>query len=362
MTVSEVSGYGRQKGHTEVYRGAEYDIALVPKIRIEIVVADADVDGHRRPRSSARPAPARSATARCGSPPWTPWCGSAPATATRPRSDRDRPVPGAPPRRTRSASRPTTTAAARRPASPWCRRRLRARRAGAVLRPRRRAGLTTRASTSGRVAEQVWYPLWDSGAKLDHSVRTMPEMVAAADADLQGRARACSTSATSPATRTSPCGCAPRCSRSWRRSARERLPALQGAGARPPRADRRAGAPLGARPQGGRGRAARRHRAQGAGRHLAGRRPARRARAQPAGAARRPRRAARARRARRPTGSPPSCGPSSPTGSGSTDARAAQVHVRELGRRITHLSRLTWRRVDAVLAGPRRRRRRGARR
>jgi hypothetical protein len=36
MTVSEVQGYGRQKGHTEVYRGAEYDIALVPKIRIEI--------------------------------------------------------------------------------------------------------------------------------------------------------------------------------------------------------------------------------------------------------------------------------------------------------------------------------------
>jgi nitrogen regulatory protein P-II 1 len=43
MTVSEVSGYGRQKGHTEVYRGAEYDIALVPKIRLEIVVDDADV-------------------------------------------------------------------------------------------------------------------------------------------------------------------------------------------------------------------------------------------------------------------------------------------------------------------------------
>jgi nitrogen regulatory protein P-II 1 len=44
MTVSEVSGYGRQKGHTEVYRGAEYDIALVPKIRIEIVVDEHDVD------------------------------------------------------------------------------------------------------------------------------------------------------------------------------------------------------------------------------------------------------------------------------------------------------------------------------
>jgi nitrogen regulatory protein P-II 1 len=44
MTVSEVSGYGRQKGHTEVYRGAEYDIALVPKVRIEIVVDDTEVD------------------------------------------------------------------------------------------------------------------------------------------------------------------------------------------------------------------------------------------------------------------------------------------------------------------------------
>ena len=45
MTVSEVSGYGRQKGHTEVYRGAEYDVALVPKIRIEIALDDGDVDG-----------------------------------------------------------------------------------------------------------------------------------------------------------------------------------------------------------------------------------------------------------------------------------------------------------------------------
>jgi nitrogen regulatory protein P-II 1 len=42
--VSEVSGYGRQKGHTEVYRGAEYDIALVPKIRVEIVVDDPEAD------------------------------------------------------------------------------------------------------------------------------------------------------------------------------------------------------------------------------------------------------------------------------------------------------------------------------
>ena len=44
MTVSEVSGYGRQKGHTEVYRGAEYDVALVPKVRLEVVVDDGDAD------------------------------------------------------------------------------------------------------------------------------------------------------------------------------------------------------------------------------------------------------------------------------------------------------------------------------
>ncbi|HKE68117.1 MAG TPA: P-II family nitrogen regulator [Nocardioidaceae bacterium] len=44
MTVTEASGYGRQKGHTEVYRGAEYDVALVPKVRVELVVADDDVD------------------------------------------------------------------------------------------------------------------------------------------------------------------------------------------------------------------------------------------------------------------------------------------------------------------------------
>jgi len=44
MTVSEVSGYGRQKGHTEVYRGAEYDVALVPKIRLEIAIPDDDVE------------------------------------------------------------------------------------------------------------------------------------------------------------------------------------------------------------------------------------------------------------------------------------------------------------------------------
>jgi nitrogen regulatory protein P-II 1 len=42
MTVTEVSGYGRQRGHTEVYRGAEYVVDFVPKVRIEMVVDDED--------------------------------------------------------------------------------------------------------------------------------------------------------------------------------------------------------------------------------------------------------------------------------------------------------------------------------
>ena len=44
ITVSEASGYGRQKGHTEVYRGAEYTVDLVPKIRVEVLVDEDDAD------------------------------------------------------------------------------------------------------------------------------------------------------------------------------------------------------------------------------------------------------------------------------------------------------------------------------
>ena len=44
MTVTEVKGFGRQKGHTELYRGAEYVVDFLPKIKIEVVVADETVD------------------------------------------------------------------------------------------------------------------------------------------------------------------------------------------------------------------------------------------------------------------------------------------------------------------------------
>ena len=45
MMVSEIKGYGRQSGHTEIYRGAEYTVNFVPKLRLELVVDDAQVDG-----------------------------------------------------------------------------------------------------------------------------------------------------------------------------------------------------------------------------------------------------------------------------------------------------------------------------
>ncbi len=44
MTVSEVKGYGRQKGHTEIYRGAEYAVSFLPKLKVEAIVSAGDVD------------------------------------------------------------------------------------------------------------------------------------------------------------------------------------------------------------------------------------------------------------------------------------------------------------------------------
>jgi nitrogen regulatory protein P-II 2 len=44
MTITEVKGYGRQKGHTEIYRGAEYAVNFLPKLRVEVAVADDEAD------------------------------------------------------------------------------------------------------------------------------------------------------------------------------------------------------------------------------------------------------------------------------------------------------------------------------
>jgi hypothetical protein len=206
MTVSEVSGYGRQKGHTEVYRGAEYDIALVPKIRIEIVVDDADADDVVDDRSSRPRRPARSATARSGSARSSPWSGCAPATATRPRSDILRGMT----RRSASAHAPPPTSCARRRTPTWA-----APDVGVALVAVGGYGRGELAPYSdldvvlvhddgvddGELAEQLWYPLWDSGAKLDHSVRSLPRCIAAGRPTCGWRS-ACSTPGTSRATPT----------------------------------------------------------------------------------------------------------------------------------------------------------------
>ena len=54
MTVSEVRGFGRSRGHTELYRGSEYTIEFVPKLKIEIVVAEENVDKVVESRSTSR--------------------------------------------------------------------------------------------------------------------------------------------------------------------------------------------------------------------------------------------------------------------------------------------------------------------
>ena len=64
MTVTEVRGHGKQKGHTAVYRGKEYNVSLLPKMEIEVVVQDRLVDDASR-RSCRRRAPARSETDAC---------------------------------------------------------------------------------------------------------------------------------------------------------------------------------------------------------------------------------------------------------------------------------------------------------
>jgi [protein-PII] uridylyltransferase len=202
----------------------------------------------------------------------------------------------------------------------------------------------------GRAAEDLWYPLWDSGTRLDHSVRSLPEMVEAARGDvkvalglldvrhLAGDAGLTVQLRTTMLTE-------------WRRDARSRLPALHEL-------------------------VRSRHQLLGELAHLSvpdvkeaggGLRDATVLKALvaswlvdvPHGELEHSRRALLDVRdvlhevAGRGTDriAPETWGPLA-EGLGLTDERAAQVHVRELGRRIHHLSRLTWRRADALLTRP----------
>ena len=66
LTVTETQGFGQQRGHSEVYRGAEYATDFVPKVKLEIVTSDEQVR-RSSPRLLMLPIPAKSATARSGS-------------------------------------------------------------------------------------------------------------------------------------------------------------------------------------------------------------------------------------------------------------------------------------------------------
>jgi hypothetical protein len=85
LMVSEVKGYGRQSGHTEIYRGAEYVVNFVPKVKLELVVPDSASTRSSR-RSPARRRPARSATARSSCSTSNRRCACAPARPATTRS------------------------------------------------------------------------------------------------------------------------------------------------------------------------------------------------------------------------------------------------------------------------------------
>ena len=81
MTVTEVRGYGRQKGHTEIYRGAEYAISFLPKLKVEVAVTDERVEEAISAITSAARS-GRSETARYSSSSSMPPCACAPAKPT----------------------------------------------------------------------------------------------------------------------------------------------------------------------------------------------------------------------------------------------------------------------------------------
>ena len=82
MMVSEVKGFGAQSGHTETYRGAEYTVNFVPKIKLEIAVTDAAAAGWSKP-SPKRPAPGKSVMVKFSSLTWNKPCACARAKQTK---------------------------------------------------------------------------------------------------------------------------------------------------------------------------------------------------------------------------------------------------------------------------------------
>src|SRR5206468_718095 len=148
LTVSEVQGYGRQKGHTEVYRGAEYTVEFVPKIRVEVITDEIDVD---------KVVEAIVTAARTGK------IGDGKVWVTGVEDVI----------RVRTGERGLALVAvgglARRECPPHGDVDL-------VLLHAGRPDVDT-------IAESVWYPIWDARLSLDHSVRTVDQAVEVAGTD-----------------------------------------------------------------------------------------------------------------------------------------------------------------------------------
>jgi nitrogen regulatory protein P-II 1 len=77
LTVTEVKGFGRQKGHTELYRGAEYVVDFLPKVKVEVVVKTRTWTAASTP--SSRPRTGKIGDGKIFVTPWSAWCASAPA-------------------------------------------------------------------------------------------------------------------------------------------------------------------------------------------------------------------------------------------------------------------------------------------
>jgi len=89
LTVTEVKGFGRQKGHTELYRGAEYVVDFLPKVKVEVVVKTEDVD--RCVDAIIRAArTGKIGDGKISSPRWSAWFASAPVSRTKARSEHRR--------------------------------------------------------------------------------------------------------------------------------------------------------------------------------------------------------------------------------------------------------------------------------
>src|SRR5918993_15858 len=152
LTVSEVQGYGRQKGHTEVYRGAEYTVEFLPKIKVEVLTDEIDVD-------KVVDAVVTSAkTGKIGD--GKVWVTSVDAwlAAMFPSH-----LPG--------VSLVAVGGLGRLDCAPYSDLDL-------VLLHDGQAGID-------RIASSLWYPIWDARLGLDHSVRTLPEALSVAHDDVK---------------------------------------------------------------------------------------------------------------------------------------------------------------------------------